>query len=175
MPGWIFQYAQLAANLAIVATAVFIFRQLSVAVGHLRVAAQQFLSGIEAQKQNRTVEYIRRWNEAPDQAERTKIFAMLGDHTKSEAEKLAAIEADHALRAQIRTQCNFFEELGIAYHKNLVDKDGLYEFFGYIVKTIYERTRFYIEARRRQERTDKIYENFSEVYNDFLIRMRPPG
>jgi hypothetical protein len=163
VPPIVLEVVQLAANAAILATAIFVYAQVKTAIEHLRE------SRIE-QKRTRALDYIRRWNEASEQTKKLAVYAVCRDEKKSTAEKLEMLKADAELRALVKAECNFFEELGVAHEKELIEKEVAYAFFEGIVPYLHETFRFWIEYRRTTDKAksaEKLYEHFSALEEEY--------
>lgn len=140
----------------------------------LRTAIQEVTGNSEERQRTRALDYIRRWNESSDQAERIPLYAFCRDATKGEAEKLAILNSDHKRRALLRADCNFFEELGIADARDLMDRDVAFEFFGMMVPETYNVFRFYIEHRKdetKNKSAEKLFKNFSTLEENYRKRI----
>src|ERR1700682_4116814 len=76
IPPIILEIVQLIANAAILATAIFVWRQ-------VRVAIEQLKASRTEQRRTKALDYIRRYNEASSDPKKTALYAFCRDNKKS--------------------------------------------------------------------------------------------
>lgn len=167
-----FTLVRLVADLAVIATAIFVFFQLGAASSQLRIAAQSYLSAAQAERTKLAFDFIRRWNDDPQKAIRSQVFEILRNKSLSDEEKFRRLNENPAQRAVFRANLNFFEEMGLAYKRNAVDRDVIFEFFGFLAVLYWEGAKGYIMEMRRTEQDKKIDENFESLYDEMRARKR---
>jgi hypothetical protein len=117
-------------------------------------------------RRTRALDYTRRWNEATEHPKRIAAFRACRDEAKSTKEKLEMLDSDLEMRSIVRSECNFFEELGVAHARGLIEQDVAYAFFEGVVPDTHALLYFWIEHRRIEYRK-KYQKEASAVYGYF--------
>jgi len=115
----------------------------------------------------RTYEYMKRYNSPEFREDMAMATIFFRDRTRSNQAKWEAVKTDDILKSQIVLSMNFFEELGIMYNKNLLEKTVAREFFGSISKSICEDANDYINERRKDPKDEKNYKNWETMNKSF--------
>ena len=115
----------------------------------------------------RTLVYIERFN-SPNFIQVRRDIERWLSICKDDKERIEK-SYETELFCKICTFINLFQEMGLAYKYRLVNRDILFEHFDFIVISYYERLKFYIEYRRKQNSNSVyLFRKFENLYSEFL-------
>lgn len=119
MPAWVLPTLQILANVAVIATAGFIFWQVKRALA------------VHEIRKVRALEFVARWNDHGFCQRRTWLIFHLEDKSQSYVEKMKYIrDENHPERLiELTDYMNFLEEFSIGVNLSLVDEEISRRFF----------------------------------------------
>lgn len=139
---------QVIINFLAIATGSFASISLIFAGLQLKKQHEQQKENTRWQKAQVAHEFIKRFNDPAFREDLSKSITFLVDNKISNDEKYQIIEKNIELRSQIVLTLNFFEEMGIMYNKNFIDKELIKDFFKSISIDFYTNANFFIQKRR---------------------------
>lgn len=95
----------------------------------------------------RTISYIERMNDPSMVNVRARVDEWLFQKV-SDAEKLAALEADRRLHASVKLFYNLLTELAIAFKYGTIDAQMVYDIYDPLVPKYWTAMKFYIDYSR---------------------------
>jgi hypothetical protein len=127
----------------------------------------------DAQVIDRTLSYVRRWNELDLLSFRrvaTEVHDLINQQPTDTQEKFLIdyLESNSNQTQDITNLLNFLEEMSICVEEKIVREDLLVKFYRGIVITFCKTFYVYIEHRRQKQQNDKIYRyltNLCEKWN----------
>lgn len=127
----------------------------------------------DAQVIDRTLSYVRRWNELDLLSFRrvaTEVHELINQQPNDTQEKFLIdyLESNSNQNQDITNLLNFLEEMSICVEEKIVREDLLLKFYKGIVISYCKTFSVYIEHRREKKQNDKIYRyltNLCEKWN----------
>jgi hypothetical protein len=138
-------------------------------------ALYSFLKGIEEHRISQAGKMMERWN-APD---RVAIRIVMADVTDGnfDLEKIRRRSAGHkfddqthALRIQILSGLNFYEELAIGIFEKSIDNERCFRFFNSMADQTWTSLADWIQSERNLDRNQTYYQEFEKLIKGWRER-----
>ncbi|MGH7746932.1 MAG: DUF4760 domain-containing protein [Candidatus Dormibacteria bacterium] len=142
----------IAANLAIIGA-------LLIAAWQSRVATMQLLEERTSRKMSRSLQFLSRWNMIEFAKYRAPLYDFLV-RNPSLADLLARIKEDPEFFAALRFTLNFYEELGVTYNRNELDRAAIKDFFEGQIEFLHANAIAFIEDYRRTRKEERLFSEF---------------
>jgi uncharacterized protein YktA (UPF0223 family) len=123
----------------------------------------------EALVLDRTLSYIRRWNDLqflPVRRVAHELYRLVQEQPPEKQENflIQRLEDNRNEREDITNLLNFFEEMAICVEEKIVQEELLLKFFKGIVKDYCRTFSCYIQYRRKKRNNERIYRYLTNLY-----------
>jgi len=125
-------------------------------------------------KLERAASYIARFNSEDMIKNRAAVERWLS-RPVSECKRLSELEEDPELMIRIFTFINIFQEVGVGYRNKMVHRRSTESYYGHLIISYWDRTRFLIEWRREVVGRPTLYEDFQYAAERFARKRKRPG
>jgi hypothetical protein len=156
------------ANLAQVAALLFLAFQAA-------VAARQLRSDSRRQRADRSLSFIRRWNESEFADDRRALLISLQRLEDEQCLDFGTIRDDLAFRGSVHNVLSFFDELALARRGSLLDDDLVFDYFHAVLAAYYRDLHFYVEEIRQRSHDPAIWKDVEALHGAFRDRAQREG
>lgn len=170
---WLFAYLQtveggwtldrlikLGADLAVVGALLVAARQLSVATLQLKESRQ-------SERMKRSLDFGRRWNDLQFALLRKPVYEFLETEPDLKA-FVDKMDRDPNFKAALRFILNFYEEVGLAFNREEVDRTVIRDFYVAQIEFLYKHSSPFIAHVRAQKGSDRILQEFTNMRERML-------
>jgi hypothetical protein len=149
-----------------IAGLVFVAKQIQIALAEFKLNRIQSEKNEKWQKSLISHDYIKRYNHHDFMATMAVAIDYFKRDDKNRKERVEELLSDAKLRSAIIVSMNYFEEMGIMFNNDLLDRELIRRFFRRISKSYYTSAVSYIENRRQINNNVGIYTNWEAMNNN---------